>query len=108
MVLEGTSGVTQASPHAPEFGVMRSEPYFRDYGHSFNLPWILPHTAGYWDAGTIPTEKKLITRNDPEWLATNNIIRATGGVPVIDLGDPAYSFDRSEWSFPVSGGRKLV
>ena len=101
MVLEATSGVTQASWHAPEFGIHKSEPYFRDYGHSFNLPWVLPHTVGYWNEGTIPTERKLITRNDPEYFATNNIIRSTGGVPVFDLKDPAYSFDRADYSFSV-------
>jgi hypothetical protein len=101
MVLEATSGVTQASYHAPEFGVQRSEPYFRDYGHSFTIPWILPHTVGFWDQGGIPTERKLITRSDPEYFATNNIVRSTGGVPVIDLHDPAYSFDRADYSFSV-------
>ena len=107
MVLEATTGVTQASYHAPEFGIQRSEPYFRDYGHSFTIPWILPHTVGFWDQGTIPTERKLITRSDPEYFATNNVVRSTGGQPVIDLSDPAYAFDRADYSFSVPGGLKL-
>ena len=101
MVLEATSGVTQASYHAPQFGIQRSEPYFRDYGHSFVIPWILPHTVGFWDTGGIPTERKLVMRSDPEYFATNNIVRSTGGVPVIDLLDPAYAFDRSNYTFSV-------
>ena len=106
-MLEATTGVTQASFHAQQFGIQRSEPYFRDYGHSFTIPWIMPHTVGYWDQGTIPTERKLITRSDPEYFATNNIVRSTGGVPVIDLSDAAYSFNRDDYSFSVPGGLKL-
>ena len=107
MVLEATTGVTQNSFHTPELGQIRSEPYFRDYGHSFNMPWVLPHTAGFWNHGSIPTEKKLITRDDPEYFATNNVIRSTGGVPVINVNDPVYRFDRNDYTFSVPGGIKL-
>ena len=107
MVLEATSGVTQNSFHTPELGQIRSEPYFRDYGHSFTMPWVLPHTAGYWNFGTIPTEKKLITRDDPEYFATNNIIPSTGGTPAINTNDPVYQFDRSDFTFSVPGGVRL-
>ena len=107
MVLEATSGVTLNSFHTPELGLVRSEPYFRDYGHSFVMPWILPHTVGYWNEGSIPTEKKLITRDDPEYFATNNIIRSTGGLPVINTNDPVYRFDRNEYTYSVPGGVQL-
>lgn len=107
MVLEATTGATLNSFHAPEFNLLRSEPYFRDYGHSFVIPWVMPHTAGYWNHGTIPTEKKLITRDDPEFFATNNIIRSTGGMPVINPNDPTFQFDRSDYTYSVPGGVKL-
>ena len=107
MVLEATTGATLNSFHAPEFNLLRSEPYFRDYGHSFVIPWVMPHTAGYWNHGTIPTEKKLITRDDPEFFATNNIIRSTGGMPVINPNDTTFQFDRSDYTYSVPGGVKL-
>ena len=108
MVLEQTSGATLNSFHTPELGRIQSEPYFRDYGHSFAMPWVMPHTAGFWNHGTIPTEKKLILRDDPEFFATNDIIPSTGRMPVIDPGDPVYRFDRNDFSYPVKGSFKLA
>ena len=67
----------------------------------------MPHTVGFWNEGTIPTEKKLITRDDPEIFATNNIIPSTGGAPVIDLADKVFQFDRRDYTFAVPGGLKL-
>jgi hypothetical protein len=67
----------------------------------------MPHTVGYWNHGTIPTEKKLITRDDPEYFATNNIIPSTGGVPVIDVRERAFQFQRSDYTFDVPGGVTL-
>ena len=109
MVLEGTTGITLNSFHtlARDFGRVQSEPFFGDYGHSFTIPWIMPHTVGFWNDGTIPTEKKLITRDDPEFFATNNIVPATGGQPVIDLADKVFKFDRNDFKFDVPGGLEL-
>ena len=108
MVLERTSGVTQSSWHAPELGRIQSEPYLRDYGHSFNIPWVMPHTAGFWTEGTIPTEKKLIMSDVPEYFATNDIIPSTGGLPVIDPSDPIYQYEREQASVPMKGSFKLI
>ena len=108
MVLEATTGVTQNSWHAPELEITRSEPYFRDYGHSFNMPWVMPHTAGFWNYGTIPTEKKLILKDDPEFFATNNIIPSTGGNPVINPDNRIFAFDRNDYMITVPGSLKLV
>ena len=108
MVLEGTSGMTEASFDAPEFRVIKSEPFFGDLGYSLPIPWPLIHTAGYWSKGTIPTDKKLMFRQDPEYFATNNKIRANSGLKTINTADPIYSFDRSDFtvSVPSDGGRR--
>ena len=108
MVLEATTGATLNSFHSPELGRIQSEPYFRDYGHSFSIPWVKPHTAGFWNYGGLPTEKKLIMRDDPEFFATNNVIPSTGGLPIIDPGDPVYRFDRNEFTVNVPGSFKLI
>ena len=110
MVLEGTSGMTEASFDAPEFRVIKSEPFFGDLGYSLPIPWPLIHTAGYWEKGSIPTDKKLMFRRDPEYFATNNKIRANSGLKTINTGDPIYSFDRSDFtiSVPGDGGRREI
>ena len=101
MVLEGTSGMTESQFDAPEFRILKSEPFFGDLGYSLPIPWPLVHTAGYWEHGTIPTEKKLIFRSDPEYFATNGKIRSNNGLKTINTSDPIYSFQRSDFTVPV-------
>ena len=102
MVLEGTSGITEGQFDAPEFRLVKSEPFFGDLGYSLPIPWPLVHTAGYWEDGTIPTEKKLLFRRDPEYFATNGRIRSNRGLRTINASDPIYSFRRSDFSVPVN------
>ena len=102
MVLEGTSGMTEGQFDAPEFRILKSEPFFGDLGYSLPIPWPLVHTAGYWEHGTIPTEKKLLFRSDPEYFSTNGRIRSNRGLKTINVSDPIYSFQRSDYSVPVN------
>ena len=111
MVLsESTKGFTQQSfpiYNAPKFGVRKSEPFFGDIGYSNPIPWPLVSTVGWYTAGTIPEEKALILRADPEYFATNNFIRSNAGLPTIDANDPIYQFERADHTIPIGyGGRK--
>ena len=94
--------MTESQFDAPNFRLVKSEPFFGDLGYSLPIPWPLVHTAGYWEKGTIPTEKKLVFRSDPEYFATNNRIRSNRGLKTINVSDPIYSFRRSAYSVPVN------
>ena len=106
MVVSGdeVSGFTGPKfPNPPvHFSLRRSEPFFGDLGYSLELPWPAPTTAGWWFEGGLPEEKVLITRPDPEWFAPNDLIRTNGGLPIIDTKDPIYSFDRRDYTIPVT------
>ena len=110
VVSESTQGFTQQSfpiYNAPQFGIQKSEPFFGDIGYSNPIPWPLVKTVGWWTAGTIPEEKALILRADPEYYAVNNLIRTNAGLATIDVNDPIYQFEREDYTIPIGyGGRK--
>ena len=105
MVVSGDErrGITGPQFSKPDvrFSPLKSEPFFGDLGYSLPLPWPDVTTAGWWDIGTIPEEKVLVTRGDPEYFALNDRVRSNGGLSSINASDPIYSFDRSNYTFPV-------
>ena len=110
VVSESTQGFTQQSfpiYNAPQFGIQKSAPFFGDIGYSNPIPWPLVKTVGWWTGGTIPEEKALILRADPEYFAVNNLIRTNAGLATIDVNDPIYQFEREDYTIPIGyGGRK--
>lgn len=94
--------LTTASDFRPELKWQRAEPFYGDLGYSLPLPWPQTTTAGYWNAGTIPEVKALITRDDPEWFAVDDRVRTTGGLPEINVNDPVYQFQRSDYTTIVT------
>ena len=95
-----------------------SEPFYGDLGYSIDIPWPDVSTAGYLNGGTmkesgglvtnffpsnrLPTQDNiLITRDDPEYFAVNDRIRSTGGIPAINMNDPAFQFARAKHTLIV-------
>ena len=112
MVVSGneTRGVTGPQFPQPDvrFTLKKSEPFFGDIGYSLPIPWPQVTTAGWWDIGGIPEESALVTRGDPEYFASNDLVRSSGGLPEINTQDPIYKFDRWDYSYKVEPGRGLV
>ena len=81
---------------------------WNDLGYSLDIPWNDVVTAGWMDAkpthsdGAVwGAENVLTTRRDPEFYAPDDIVRTTGDVPIINVSDPRYSFDRSQHAYKV-------
>ena len=98
------SGMTNTQFHPTSFEIEKSEPFFGDLGYSNVIPWPLIHTAGFWHDGTIPTERKLIMRADPEYFAVDDLIRSNNNLPTVDAAKAIFNFDRNEWSIAVPSG----
>ena len=88
--------------------VQRSQTPYTDLGYSLDIPWNNVYTAGWMDGkpthDTGPvwgTENVLTTSNLPEYYAPDNIVRTTGTVPIINVNDPKYMFDRTKYSYKV-------
>ena len=83
--------------------ISRSEQPMFDYGYSLDIPandiystgWIFekPETWG--------KENVLITRPDPEYFAAGGVIR-WNVQPQINVYDPIYTFDRSDYSYRLA------
>ena len=101
---EEISGITNTNFHPTQFEILKSEPFFGDLGYSLPIPWPLISTAGFWHDGTIPTEKKLIMRADPEYFAPNDLIRTNNSLPTVDASKAIFNFDRNDWTIAVPDG----
>ena len=80
----------------------------KSVGYSLDIPWNDIWTSGWIEAkpshGMEPvwgTERQLTTRPDPEYWAPDNIVRTTGKIPIINVKDPRYKFQRSKYTFTV-------
>ena len=102
---QGFTGPNFPTFNDPRFGIVKSEPFFGDIGYSNSIPWPLISTAGWWHGGTIPEEKALIMRADPEYFAANDLIRSNAGLPTININDPIYRFERKDFTIPVGGSQ---
>ena len=76
-----------------------------DLGYSLSIPWNDISTAGWINnpGQTMKvwgTENKLITRSDPEYFAPGDLIRSNV-IPSININDPVYKFDRSDFTYTV-------
>ena len=111
MVVSGDErrGITGPQFSTPDVKLtpLKSEPFFGDLGYSLPLPWPDITTAGWWDIGTIPEEKVLVTRGDPEYFALNDRIRTNAGLPTHNVNDAIYKFDRSNYTFPVASSVRV-
>ena len=88
-------------------GIFRSTPEWFDLGYSLPIPWNMVYQTGWIDAkpghadGPVwGEERKLVTRPDPEFYASDNLIRSNV-IPVINIRDPIYSFSREKHTFTV-------
>ena len=79
------------------------EPWF-DLGYSLDIPWNSVYTTGFMDApfthadGKVwGTEREMISRPDPEYWASDNMIRSNV-IPEINVHDPIYAFDRQKYT----------
>ena len=68
-------------------------------GFFFKLPVADVQTAGFY-FGDNPGygRRELVMRSDPEYYAAGGVIRASGGVPEIDVKNPIYKFKRSDYT----------
>ena len=93
--------LTTSYNYNPELKWEKSEPYFGDLGYSLELPWPTVTTAGWWQAGTIPEEKALITSDQPEWHAVNDMVRTNQGLPEIDVNNPVYQYSMADKTIKI-------
>ena len=66
---------------------------------SYQTGWI-DAKPGHADGPVWGEERKLVTRPDPEFYASDNLIRSNV-IPVINIKDPIYSFSREKHTFTV-------
>ena len=85
----------------------RGMPSYHDAGYTLDIPWNDVYTTGWMDGdpkhdtGKVwGTENQLATRRDPEYFAPDNIVRSNI-IPIINLNNPIYSFDRSQFVYKV-------
>ena len=87
----------------PEYFPMKSfYPIANNLGFLFDIPRENP-IAGphYYGEGSVPGDRRLIMRSDPEYYAVDGYIPTINGKPMIDMNDKAYAFDRSKYTFTV-------
>lgn len=67
-----------------------------NYGFMFKLPHPGVTTVGYYH-GENPGygRRELVFSDQPEWYAVDGKIPASGGMPLTNPKDPAYTFKRS-------------
>ena len=79
-------------------------PITGNLGFLFDLPRKQP-IAGPWYYGEgrndIAGDRRLIFRPDPEYYAVDNIIPTINGKPMVDINDPAYTFDRTKFTVNI-------
>ena len=82
--------------------ISRSQPIFFGLGYSLDIPWNDVYNTGWQESkpDIWGFENKLITRSDPEYFAPDNIIRSNV-LPIINLNDPMYAFDRSKYTYAI-------
>ena len=81
--------------------INRSEETFFDLGYSLDIPANDIYTAGWITAkpDTWGKEHVLITRSDPEYFAPGEIRKNV--IPHININDPVYSFERSNFTYTL-------
>ena len=87
--------------------IVRSQEMWTDLGYSLSIPWNAIYSTAWQDAkpghadGPVwGSERQLITRPDPEFFASDGVIRSNV-LPNINVNDPIYSFDRRKYTFTV-------
>ena len=67
-----------------------------NYGFLFKLPHPSIQTAGFY-YGENPGygRRELVYSDQPEYYAVDNTIPSSGGLPMVNLKNPYYSFKRS-------------
>ena len=83
-------------------GVYKSQPNYTDKGYSLDIPWNDIYTTGwiYERSNMWGSENKVVTRSDPEYFAPGGLIRSNV-IPSINVNDPVYHFDRSDYTFNI-------
>ena len=81
--------------------IKASYPISGHLGFMFDLPREQP-VAGPWYFGEgreyIAGDRRMVYRSDPEYFAVDNVIPAVNGKAMVDVSDPAYSFNREDWT----------
>ena len=88
--------------------IHRSMEQWTDLGYSLDIPWNDVVNTGWMDAkpthdtGAVWGEENvLVTSREPEYFAPDNIVRTTGTMPIINVNDPRYMFDRTKYSYKL-------
>ena len=70
-------------------------PVANTLGFTFQLPWPLPVSAGWYDGqNAMWGRRELVFSSQPEYFAVENIIPSAGGVPLINPYAPEMKFSR--------------
>ena len=91
----------------PTTTISRSEEDLFGLGEQpwLSIPWNDITTAGWTNRPdqirVWGTENQLVMSDQPEFFAPENIIRSNI-IPSININDPIYAFDRSQYTYTVS------
>ena len=85
------------TPPAIYSQVKSQKPIANTLGFQFLLPWQGVSTAGfYYGENPIPGRRELVFSGTPEYYATQNIIPASGNVPLYNPYDKIYQYSRAD------------
>ena len=90
-------------PAWQQYEVAEINPKKNDLGFRNDIPHRLPTTIGsqYYNEGRneLPLPKIIEFNPQGEYYAPDNVIPATGGVPLINISDKIYKFERKRLRF---------
>ena len=74
-------------------------PISGDLGFQFNIPWPMPSSAGYYFGEEAPWgRREHVYSSLPEWFSVNNIVPASGGLPLVNPHSSEMTFDRERFT----------
>ena len=79
-------------------------PISGNLGFLFDLPRTNP-IAGpwYYGEGTLPGDRKLVMKSQPEYYAVDRTLPTINGRPMVDIESAPYKFDREQYTFRWAG-----
>ena len=88
---------------APASTVRFVMPVDNTLGYQIDIPYPPPvATPWYFGENPVIGRRELVMRADPEYFAVDGIIPYLAPkIPLVDIFDPSYAFDRSKYTFHI-------
>jgi hypothetical protein len=88
----------------PSFEPLKShKPISGHLGFQMRIPWPYPVTAGavYTGEGAVPGRREVCNATYGEYFAVNDTIPSSGGVPLVDVNNWIFRYNRDRHVFRV-------